>query len=107
MAITLTELAVQEVKNLLEKEKLDGYVLRVGVQGGGCSGLSYTLGFDKNINGTDVVIEDQGVKVVCDNKSMLYLSESILDYSNDLLGGGFKFNNPNAKTTCGCGSSFS
>lgn len=106
MDIHISEIAAEEVKRLVEKENLDGYVLRVGVQGGGCAGLSYTLGFDKSINDNDVVHEEHGVQVVCDNKSALYLNGAVLDYAKDLLGGGFKFVNPNAKTTCGCGSSF-
>jgi iron-sulfur cluster assembly protein len=106
MDIQITELAAEEVKRLIEKEKLEGYVLRVGVQGGGCAGLSYTLGFDKSVNETDTVYEEHGVTVVCDNKSGLYLNGAVLDYAKDLMGGGFKFVNPNAKSTCGCGSSF-
>jgi iron-sulfur cluster assembly protein len=104
--ITITEEAASEAKRLMEQEKLDGYVLRVGVQGGGCSGLSYTLGFDKSINDTDQIFEEHGIKLVCDNKSYLYLNNATLEYVKDLMGGGFKFNNPNAKSTCGCGSSF-
>jgi iron-sulfur cluster assembly protein len=105
--VRISEIAAGEVKRLIEQEKLDGYVLRVGVQGGGCSGLSYTLGFDKSVNDTDAVFEEHGVKIVCDNKSGLYLNGATLDYVKDLMGGGFKFVNPNAKSTCGCGSSFS
>ncbi|MCG3196998.1 MAG: iron-sulfur cluster insertion protein ErpA [Candidatus Omnitrophica bacterium] len=107
MDIHITEIAAEEVKRLIETENLDGYVLRVGVQGGGCAGLSYTLGFDKNVNDNDQILEEHGVKMVCDNKSGLYLNGAVLDYTRDLLGGGFKFINPNAKSTCGCGSSFS
>jgi iron-sulfur cluster assembly protein len=106
MSIKITELAASEVKRLIEQEKLEGYVLRIGVQGGGCAGLSYTLGFDKNIVETDVIYEEYGVKMVCDNKSGLYLNGATLDYAKDLMGGGFRFVNPNAKSTCGCGSSF-
>jgi len=105
--ITVTQEAVAEAKRLMEQENLDGFVLRVGVQGGGCAGLSYTLGFDKTVNETDVVMEEDGLRIVCDNKSMLYLNGATLEYVKDLMGGGFKFNNPNAKSTCGCGSSFS
>lgn len=105
--ITITEEAAAEAKRLMEQEKLEGYVLRVGVQGGGCAGLSYTLGFDKNVTDTDIVMEEHGLKIVCDNKSMLYLNGATLEYVKDLMGGGFKFNNPNARSTCGCGSSFS
>ena len=105
--ISITPEAAAEAKRLLEQEKIDGYVLRVGVQGGGCSGLSYTLGFDKSVNDSDQVIEEHGIKLVCDNKSYLYLQNAKLEYVKDLMGGGFKFSNPNAKSTCGCGSSFS
>ena len=98
--IAITDTAAEEARRLMEQENLEDYVLRVGV-------LSYTLGFDKAVNDTDHIIEEHGIKLVCDNKSMLYLNDAVLDFSNDLMGGGFKFENPNAKTTCGCGSSFS
>ena len=81
--------------------------IRVGVKGGGCSGLSYELTFDTDLKDTDKVFEDNGMKVVVDKKSFLYLVGTELDYSGGLNGKGFVFNNPNASRTCGCGESFS
>ena len=80
--------------------------IRVGVKGGGCSGLSYDLSFDTEIKEHDKVFEDNGMKVVVDKKSFLYLIGTELDYSGGLNGKGFVFNNPNANRTCGCGESF-
>lgn len=82
------------------------YGLRVGIKGGGCSGLTYTLGFDGEERPGDNIIEKDGVKVYIDMKSNLYLSGTELDFTDGLNGRGFVFNNPNAKRTCGCGSSF-
>lgn len=106
--VTLTEDAKNEVIRMFgEHEDLSDSVLRMGVRGGGCSGLSYTLGFDKDVSELDNVFEiDEGVKVVVDMKSFLYLKGTELDFTTDLIGGGFKFNNPNARKSCGCGSSF-
>lgn len=104
--ITLTEVAAKEVKRLLQENDLKDAVLRMGVQGGGCSGLSYTLGFDEEVSENDQVFDLDGVRIVVDMKSFLYLDGTELDYTNDLLGGGFRFNNPNASRSCGCGSSF-
>jgi len=105
--ITLTDNAVTEVKRLLQLEKKDGWGLRVGVVGGGCSGLSYTLAFEEEPKKSDTVEDMDGVKVYIDPKSYLFLNGITLDYSTDLLNGGFRFNNPNAARTCSCGSSFS
>lgn len=105
--ILVTDAAKDEVIRMFDEHDLSDSVLRMGVRGGGCSGLSYTLGFDKQINEFDNVIElGDGVKVVVDMKSFLYLKGTELDYTTDLIGGGFKFNNPNARKSCGCGSSF-
>lgn len=82
------------------------YFLRVGVVGGGCSGLSYKLDFDDEIKPMDQVFEDNGIKVVTDLKSFLYLVNTMLDFSDGLNGKGFFFNNPNASRSCGCGESF-
>ncbi|MDQ7052855.1 MAG: iron-sulfur cluster assembly accessory protein [candidate division KSB1 bacterium] len=79
----------------------------MGVQGGGCSGLSYFLSLDKEIRPQDKIPEHDGVKVVVDSKSAMYLEGTILDFTDGLMGRGFVFNNPNAVRTCGCGSSFS
>jgi iron-sulfur cluster assembly protein len=81
--------------------------VRVGVKSGGCSGLSYELKFDKEINENDKVFEDNAVKIAVEKKSFLYLAGTILEYSGGLNGKGFVFNNPNAQRTCGCGESFS
>lgn len=105
--VTLTEAAKEQVARLIKENNMEDSVLRMGVRGGGCSGLSYTLGFDKDKSEYDHLIEfDGGIKVAVDMKSMLYLKGTELDYTTDLLGGGFKFNNPNARKSCGCGSSF-
>jgi len=105
--IAVTESAVKEVKRLIEEQKMDGANLRVGVKGGGCSGLSYTLNFETETREQDQIIECGGVKVVVDPKSLIYLEGTTLDYVNGLEGAGFKFVNPNASRSCGCGSSFS
>ena len=105
--ITLTPSAVSEVKRLLEKQgNRPGFGLRVGIQGGGCSGLSYKLAFDETRAG-DRVEEIDGVKVFLDPKSEIYLETTTLDFVDGLEGRGFKFLNPQAKKTCGCGESFS
>lgn len=81
--------------------------VRVGVKSGGCSGLSYELNFDKNLRDEDKTFEDNGVRIIIDKKSFLYLVGTTLEYSGGLNGTGFVFNNPNANRTCGCGESFS
>lgn len=105
--IQVTEKAAQELRRLLESENKDGWGLRVGVVGGGCSGLSYTLAFDESPKETDSVFNIEGIDVFVDPKSFLFLNGLTLDYSSDLLNGGFQFQNPNAKRSCSCGSSFS
>ncbi|HVS11130.1 MAG TPA: iron-sulfur cluster assembly accessory protein [Planctomycetota bacterium] len=105
--ITITPRAAQEVKRILEEQKLpETTALRVGVKGGGCSGFSYTLGFDDQLAETDQVTHADGVRLVCDPKSFLYLNGTQLDFEDNLMGRGFKFGNPNASKTCGCGESF-
>jgi len=105
--VNLTDAARTEVSRLIKENSLEDSVLRMGVRGGGCSGLSYTLGFDKDTSDYDHLFEfEGGVKVAVDMKSMLYLKGTEVDFTTDLLGGGFKFNNPNARKSCGCGSSF-
>lgn len=106
--ITLTTAAAQEVKQLIQKEQKPNLALRVGVKGGGCSGMSYMLGLDEATpKQYDQVFEQDGVKVLVDAKSHLYLDGMTVDYKrNELMGGGFEFVNPNAKKSCGCGTSF-
>mgnify|MGYP002654662059 CR=1 FL=1 len=107
--IFVTEKAKEKVGELMQKAdvRVDGsYFLRVSVVGGGCSGLSYKLDFDNESRPNDQIFEDNGVKVVTDMKSFLYLYNTTLDFSDGLNGKGFHFNNPNASRTCGCGESF-
>lgn len=105
--ITVTERAKEKALSLMQVEKNpDSSFIRVGVDGGGCSGLTYKLEFDDVIKPDDKVFEDKGVKIVCDKKSFLYLIGTELDFSDGLNGKGFSFINPNASRTCGCGESF-
>ena len=105
--IKLTDNAVKRVNAILTGEKKEGYFLRISVVGGGCSGMSYNLSFDNKEGEFDKMYECDGVKVVCDVKSWFYVKGTEIDFSDDLLSGGFKLNNPNANRTCGCGTSFS
>ena len=107
MAVALTEKAVKQVKQLIEVQHLENVYLRMGVKGGGCSGLSYSLEFDNELSPHDKKFDIDGVQVVCDTKSYLYLNGTTLDYVTEGLTGGFTFSNPNAKSSCGCGTSFS
>lgn len=105
--ITVTEKAKNRALELIKAEnKPVETFIRVGVEGGGCSGLSYKLEFDTVIRPEDKVFEDKGIKIVCDKKSFLYLVGTELDFSDGLNGKGFQFHNPNASRTCGCGESF-
>ena len=106
MAVELSPVAVKRVKELMESQNLENAFLRMGVKGGGCSGLSYNLGFDTELRKFDKQFEVDGVKVVVDAKSYLYLNGTTLDYVAQGLTGGFAFVNPNAKASCGCGTSF-
>ena len=107
--ITMTEKALKEIRRIQDTDPTAvGATLRVQVVGGGCSGMSYKLGFDNEpIKPSDKIFEREGVKVAVDPKSFLYLTGTELDFSDGLSGQGFVFKNPNAKRTCGCGSSFS
>lgn len=105
--ITVTDNARKQALRLMEDEGKEGLFIRVGVQGGGCSGLMYQLTFDNQDQEGDKSFEDNGIKVVVDKKSYLYLIGTTLDYSGGLNGKGFVFQNPNADRTCGCGESFS
>jgi iron-sulfur cluster assembly protein len=105
--ITVSENAKQHALELIKTElKPEGTFIRVGVEGGGCSGLSYKLEFDHQLKEGDQQFEDKGIKIVVDKKSFLYLIGTELDYSGGLNGKGFVFVNPNASRTCGCGESF-
>ena len=104
--IFLTPTATQAVRELLDKRNLEGYALRVFVSGGGCSGFQYGMALEGNVRPTDLSWDYEGVKVVVDEISINYLRGSTVDYVDDLMGSGFKIENPNAVSTCGCGSSF-
>lgn len=105
--LTLTPNAVNQVKFLIQKKGQPELGLRVGVKGGGCSGLSYTMTLDANVTERDFVYEVDGVKVIVDRKSARFLEGTVLDYSvKNLLEGGWQWRNPNAQRSCGCGTSF-
>lgn len=108
-AITLTESAARETRKVIEQQNLDDSKarLRVGVKGGGCSGFNYLLDLTENQKEGDEVMEQHGVTVICDPKSLLYLRGTTVDFKDELMGRGFVFDNPNATSSCGCGSSFS
>ena len=107
--VTLTETAAREVKSIIEQQELDAdkVRLRVGVKGGGCSGFSYLLDLTETQKDSDEVFEQHGIKIIVDPKSMLYLGGVSVDFKDEIMGRGFVFNNPNATSNCGCGSSFS
>ncbi len=105
--INVTESAKTQATKLMQEDGKEGYFIRVGVQGGGCSGLMYQLDLDNQEKEDDKSFEDNGIKIVVDKKSFLYLIGTTLDYSGGLNGKGFVFKNPNADRTCGCGESFS
>jgi len=108
--ITVSQKALEHIIELMMESGIspDSHHLRVGVKGGGCSGLSYVMDFDDTIESTDEIVEvDGGLKVVIDRKSVLYLYGTELNYSDGLNGKGFQWENPNASRTCGCGESFS
>jgi iron-sulfur cluster assembly protein len=105
--LNVTDSAAQQIKRLLDQEgKLETHALRMKVVGGGCSGLQYQLAFDDQVRESDSRIEGNGVRLVVDEKSALYLVGTTLDYVDTLMESGFKIQNPNAKSTCGCGQSF-
>ncbi|MEX2565772.1 MAG: iron-sulfur cluster assembly accessory protein [Cyclobacteriaceae bacterium] len=106
--IIVSEKAKDRILELKKEEnRKEAENIRVSVKGGGCSGLMYELGFDGNTSETDHVFEDNGVKIIVDRKSLLYLAGTTLEFSDGLNGKGFQFVNPNASRTCGCGESFS
>ena len=108
-SVIITELAANEIRSIIEKQDLDleKVRLRVGVKGGGCSGFSYLLDLTETQKDSDEMIEQHGIKVIVDPKSLLYLSGVTVDFKDEIMGRGFVFNNPNATSSCGCGSSFS
>jgi len=106
--IHLTEKAASQVQKVKAENNIpENHALRVGIKGGGCSGFSYVIAFDDVQKEKDIILEQHGVKIFVDPKSMFYLGGTILDFSDGLNGKGFVFNNPKATKTCGCGSSFS
>jgi iron-sulfur cluster assembly protein len=104
--INLTDAAVNTVKNLLVQKEVPNHGLRVFVSGGGCSGMQYGMALEAEPRPYDHVIERDGVKVFVDPTSMMYLNNATIDYEDSIMGGGFKIENPNAVSSCGCGSSF-
>ena len=105
--IFVSKKAVTRLKAVMSSEGKSDYYLRMSVDSGGCSGMNYKMDFDEKQNTYDKVFEQNGLKVICDLKSWLYLKNITIDYSDDMLNGGFKIENPNAERTCGCGTSFS
>ena len=114
--VILTELAAREVNNIIDQQNKSAkesgdkpakLYLRVGVKGGGCSGFSYSLDLSETKSENDEVSQQHGIDVLCDSKSMLYLDGTTVDFKDELMGRGFVFTNPNATSSCGCGSSFS
>jgi iron-sulfur cluster assembly protein len=108
-SVIITETAAAEILSIIEKQELDTdkVRLRVGVKGGGCSGFSYLLDLTETQKDSDELFEQHGIKVIIDPKSLLYLSGVVVDFKDEIMGRGFVFNNPNASSSCGCGSSFS
>lgn len=106
--ILLSETAAREIKNIIQQQELDAekVCLRVGVKGGGCSGFSYVLDLTETRKETDEEFEQHGIRVICDPKSLLYLGGTTVDFKDEIMGRGFVFQNPNATSSCGCGSSF-
>jgi iron-sulfur cluster assembly accessory protein len=105
--LKLTENAVQQLKSLLARDKLIDHALRISVSDGGCSGFSYQLNFEKEHQPGDITLDLENLIVYVDPKSVPFLQGTVIDFVSGLYGGGFKFTNPNATGTCGCGTSFS
>ena len=104
--IIITEAAGQQIKEMMAAEGESAQYLRFGVKGGGCSGLSYGLSFDDEIHDDDTEVEQQGLKILIDSDSAPVVKGTTIDYKQNMMGGGFTIDNPNALITCGCGSSF-
>ena len=105
--ITVTEKAIKEIKNISDAEGIGHYSVRLRVIGGGCAGFTHDMYFEEQVNEMDETVEVDGVKVIVDPLSFQYLEDVEVDYTDGQFGRGFKFNNPNVKGSCGCGSSFS
>ncbi|MBE9226007.1 iron-sulfur cluster assembly accessory protein [Phormidium sp. LEGE 05292] len=105
--INLSKAAASEVKRLMAKQKQPNSLFRLGVQPGGCAGIYYTVEIERAIASQDQVYECYGIKIVVEEKTLEYINGLTLDYTEDLMGGGFRFHNPNASSSCGCGNSFS
>lgn len=107
--VILTEGAAREIRSIIDQQELDAdtVCLRVGVKGGGCSGFSYVLDLTEKRKDSDELFEQHGIRVICDPKSLLYLGGTTVDFKDEIMGRGFVFSNPNATSSCGCGSSFS
>ncbi len=105
-SVTLTPNAAVKIRGLLQERNLPGHSLRVFVSGGGCSGMQYGMALEAQAREFDTIVEHEGVKVVIDPTSLQYLAGSVIDYVDNLMGGGFKIENPNAVASCGCGHSF-
>ncbi|MDT8858622.1 iron-sulfur cluster assembly accessory protein [Alkalihalobacillus sp. MEB130] len=104
--ITLTDAAVSQIKDMMEAEGDQSLMLRIGVKGGGCSGLSYGMGFDSEKHEEDILLEINGLSVLVDKESEPIIKGLVIDYKQNMMGGGFTIDNPNAIASCGCGSSF-
>lgn len=108
--IELTSNAAQKAIQMMQENDIDPstthYGLRIGIKAGGCSGLNYVLDIVDEANANDRIFEQHGVRIYCDPKSYLYLNGTQIDFEHNMMGGGFKFSNPNAKRSCGCGTSF-
>jgi iron-sulfur cluster assembly protein len=104
--LTVTPTAQQIIHSLLEQRNIPSYSLRVFVSGGGCSGLQYGMSFEESPRDFDIIVEEGGVRLVVDPTSLMYLQGATIDYVDSLMGGGFRIDNPNAVSSCGCGHSF-
>jgi iron-sulfur cluster assembly protein len=104
--LSVTPAAVQVIQNLLQQRNIPNYALRVFVSGGGCSGMQYGMAFEEAARDYDRVVSVEGVRLVVDPTSLIYLQGAVIDYVDSLMGGGFRIDNPNAVSSCGCGHSF-
>lgn len=104
--LTVTSAAADTIRTLLEQRSIPGYALRVFVSGGGCSGMQYGMAFEEAARDFDAVVDAEGVKLIIDPTSLMYLQGATIDYVDSLMGGGFRIENPNAVQSCACGSSF-